>query len=74
MEKNDIKKALYKQKPIATVTHIKSGVVYYTAFLGDFTKIFFEVPVNDMGDASFKSQIEAQLLIRWISSWVKLEM
>ena len=30
MEKNDIKKELYKQKPIANILFIRKGVAYYT--------------------------------------------
>lgn len=73
MNKTEIKKALYKQKPIAEFTHIKSGIAYYRTIvlLGSEKikynqQVFFEIPVNDMGDASFTTEMDAKLLNRWI--------
>lgn len=66
MEKNDIKKALYKQNPTATLTFIRKGTAYYETQIEEGT-IRFEVPVSDMGDADFGVNIEAKLLIRWIA-------
>lgn len=69
MEKNTIKKALYKQKPIATQTKIEGGCFHYetTVELSDeSTLIKFKVPVSDMGDATFGEEMQGQLLIRWI--------
>jgi len=65
MEKNEIKKALYKTKPLASFTKIKNGNAYYVASIED-EAIFFEIPVNDMGDAEFLMLMDAKLLIRWI--------
>jgi len=65
MEKNEIKKALYKQKPQASFRFIRQGVAYYYADLEE-ERINFEIPVPDMGDADFHSTMEAKLLIRWI--------
>ena len=70
MEKNEIKKALYKQKPIATLLFIRKEVAYYTASveMDDANyAIRFEVPVNDMGDADYFPEMDAKLLIRYIS-------
>lgn len=71
MEKNEIKKALYKQKPTAKLEFIRVGVAYYSATITneeDFqVKVIFEIPVDDMGDADYYSEMDAKLLIRYIS-------
>jgi hypothetical protein len=66
MEKNDIKKALYKEKPLATLLHIRKGSAYYFTSLADGTRVDFEVPVNDMGDTDYLNHMDAKLLIRYI--------
>lgn len=69
MTKNEIKKALYKQKPLAEFSYIKSGNAYYiTNIVHDLIhhQIDFEIPVTDMGEAVFYCNIEAALLNRWI--------
>lgn len=66
MEKNEIKKALYKQNPKAVLDYIRKGNAYYFTVLEDGTKINFEVPVNDMGDADFLAHMDSKLLNRWI--------
>jgi hypothetical protein len=74
MTSTEIKKELYKQKPIAKLLYIRKGVAYYVAKIGieDGTifkskEVFFEVPVSDMGDADFTSEMDAKLLNRWLS-------
>lgn len=66
MNTNEIKKALYKEKPIAIKIAIDGYEQHYTAktSLGE---VLFRVPVSDMGDRLFEDKIPAQLLIRWIS-------
>jgi hypothetical protein len=70
MEKNEIKKALYKQNPIAKLDYIRKGKAYYSAIIEDaeLGSVFvqFEIPVEDMGDADFLVNMEAKLLQRWI--------
>jgi hypothetical protein len=66
MELNEVKKSLYKEKPVATFTQILKGICYYETSLQDGTKVFFSVPHSDMGDASFTVEMNAQLLNRWI--------
>lgn len=65
MEKNEIKKALYRQKPTAFFNYIRKGSAYYHAEV-DGKNVWFEVPVNDMGDADFGATMQAHLLIRWV--------
>jgi len=75
MNKTEIKKALYKQKPKANLQYIRRGVAHYKTVIKlesenlEFTQtqeILFEIPVDDMGDADFKSEMDAKLLNRWI--------
>jgi len=66
MEKTEIKKALYKQNPTATLLFIQNGVAFYETSLDDGTVIYFDVPVSDMGEAKFMAEVEAKFLIRWI--------
>jgi hypothetical protein len=65
MEKNEIKKALYRQKPLATFSKIRKGNAYYVAEIEN-KKLLFEIPIVDMGDADFLPYMEAKLLIRWV--------
>lgn len=66
MTKIEIKKALYKEKPTAQLKFIRKGVVYYYTQLSNGTFIDFQVPVDDMGDADFYTEMDAKLLNRWI--------
>jgi hypothetical protein len=70
MEKNEIKKALYKQNPKAEFKFIRKGVSYYLAIIeseSEPVEIRFEVPVSDMGDADFEYLMDSKYMIRWIS-------
>jgi hypothetical protein len=70
MEKNEIKKLLYRQNPKATFDYIRKGHAYYTTTVDDPTEgckfVKFEIPVSDMGDADFFDKMDAKHLIRWI--------
>jgi hypothetical protein len=69
MEKNEIKKLLYKQNPKANLNYIRKGNAYYETYVldGDFSDLInFEIPVIDMGDADFLPEMEAKYLVRWI--------
>jgi len=67
---NEIKKALYKQKPIAKLQFIRVGVAYYETTIVDVdgkdNTIQFQVPVVDMGDADYFVEMDAKLLNRYI--------
>lgn len=65
MEKTEIKKELYKQKPIANLEFIRKGIAYYATVLGE-DYIRFEVPLEDIGDADFFPNMDAKLLIRYL--------
>ena len=70
MEKNEIKKALYKQNPQAVFKLIRKGVAYYLTIIEsenyEPVEIRFEIPVSDMGDADFEHSMDSKYLIRWI--------
>lgn len=77
MELNEIKKALYKEKPTAIKYCImgdpnpETNLLFdnthcYMALLNDGEKIIFKVRESDMGDAKFEYTMPAHLLIRWI--------
>jgi hypothetical protein len=64
--RNEIKKALYRQKPLAVIKNKDASSYRYSCVL-DGSIIKFNVPVSDMGDSKFEDQMPAHLLIRWIS-------
>jgi hypothetical protein len=69
MEKNEVKKELYKQKPVATFEKIVGGVAYWTCEVSSEDKpisVKFSVPFSEIQDSEFLNEIPAQLLIRWI--------
>lgn len=65
MDLNEIKKALYKEKPQAI-----KGIVsieehdYYYAYLLNGISVEFKVPFSE---SNFGRTVPAQLLIRWIN-------
>jgi hypothetical protein len=65
MEKNELKKLLYLNKPTAYLLYIRKGSAYYKCNVNDI-EIMFDIPVTDMGDADFLPEMEAKLLARWI--------
>lgn len=63
---NEIKKALYKEKPTAVFQKMEKGHAYYATVLSDWTRVDFKIPFTDMQETPFLLNMEAQLLIRWI--------
>lgn len=68
MTTTEIKKALYKEKPMAEVTNFDafSDRYIYKATLKNKEVITFEIPRIEGKD--FKDEMEAQLLIRWLKN------
>jgi len=62
----EIKKALYKEKPEASLLMIRKGVAYYETSINNGYVVYFEVPIDDMGDADFFPIMDGKLLNRWI--------
>lgn len=65
MEKNEIKKLLYRLNPEAELMNITKDRIFYITKIEDRTLRFF-IPLGDIGDAKFEWQMEAKLLIRWL--------
>lgn len=66
MNTTEIKKELYKQKPVATLMFIRKGYAYYYTDL-EGMRVNFDIPIDDMGEASFSPNMDAKLLCRWIT-------
>jgi hypothetical protein len=66
MEKNEIKKLLYKQDPIATRVNYTETEYDYVAYVNEDYLVKFKVPTSDMGDGKFTPEMQAKYLIRWI--------
>lgn len=72
MEINEIKKALYKEKPVAVRWgHLnadkENGIRYlYSSKLDNGHTLNFMIPENEMGETVFGKEEPAQLLIRWL--------
>lgn len=72
MTTNELKKALYKEKPIARMImegESPEGTEYtywYGTQLADETVVTFKVPRSEMGENEFEKEVPAQLLIRWM--------
>lgn len=80
---NEVKKALYRQNPIAKktaidgyyyhyLTHLKHPEAISTAVSAKgLVPIRFEVPIQDMGATVFGEEVEAKYLIRWMHDFTK---
>ena len=74
VNKTEIKKLLYKQKPEANLLFIRNGIAYYDGVVKvqsephvEYKSVFFNIPISDMGDADFFPTMDAKLLIRWLT-------
>lgn len=75
MTRNEIKKAIYKEKPIAKEYNkvVYGGITgcddysNYICSLLNGTKVHFVVPHKEMGEKPFNTEMPAQLLIRWMA-------
>jgi hypothetical protein len=65
MTETEIKKILLKEKPEARFSYIRKGNALYYADTKS-QRIYFNIPVDDMGDADFGAVMPGQSLIRWI--------
>jgi hypothetical protein len=71
MTQNEIKKALYLEKPtakmVSSVGVIPTGTNWrYVATLESGHVVEFLIPTSEMGEKPFDTQMPAQLLIRWM--------
>lgn len=65
MDKNEIKKFLYKENPTAVLHNVRKDGIMYTTGFGENT-ITFLVPLNELGETVWEKTIAAKLLIRYI--------
>lgn len=65
MEKNEIKKFLYKEQPTAVLQNVRKDGILYTTGFGENT-ITFLVPLAELGETIWEKNMEAKLLIRYI--------
>lgn len=80
MEINEIKKSLYREKPVANIEQIKKDGIFYSCKFNVVVEtlesrkrvvnmdVFFCVPLDDIGEAIFLNEMPAQLLIRYLIS------
>ena len=68
MEITEIKKSIYKQNPKAILMYIRKGNCLYETVLLEGEKMHFSIPISDMGDADFFSEMDAKYLIRWLTN------
>lgn len=69
MDKNEIKKALYKQKPTANLQVIRNATLHYTSSvtIGEqYTPLRFEIPADEYKSGDFMAEMPTKLLIRWL--------
>lgn len=65
MEKNEIKKLLYKVNPKAELMNVTKERIFYLTKIEDKV-IRFLIPLGDIEDAKFEFLMDAKLLIRWL--------
>lgn len=70
LTKTEIKIILYKEKPTAkkVLTGMQNEEVYMMSYSAKSSigEHIFMIPVSEMGETPFESELPAQLLIRWL--------
>lgn len=67
MNKNEIKKAIYREKPRAFATIIVDGHLYFMCHLEDKSSPTFKIPIEELKGATWDCQeMDAKLLLRWL--------
>lgn len=66
MTKEEIKKALYREKPTAKLYDKNNLHFFYSCQLENGGTVFFKVPVIEMGNLPYSDEEQGQLLIRYI--------
>lgn len=64
MKKQDLMKFTYKNEVTADLMQVNKSGIKYTALI-DGNAVFFLIPYEDIGDASFLPKMEAKQLVRW---------
>lgn len=66
MDLNTVKKALYKEKPVANFVDENEGFFFYNTRLESGTQVIFRVNKDELGETRLELKEPAQHLIRWI--------
>lgn len=67
MTTDEIKKAIYREKPEAHLRHIKkTGIIYEAEIEFGPYPIVFQVSLEDLGEAEWKERMPSQLLLRYL--------
>jgi len=69
MEKNEVKKLLYKAEPAARLIYVSKERLWYRSDFdheGTTYLVSSSIPLGDIGDAKFYTDMDAKYLIRWI--------
>lgn len=69
MEKNEIKKALYKSNPKAELLNVTKERLFYVTKVkieDEEKMVRFFIPLGDIEDAKFEWLMDAKHLIRWL--------
>lgn len=67
LDLNGVKKILYKEKPTAKwISNPSNTVDRVYECETSVGKVQFHVPLSEQGETEFTTEMEAQLLIRWI--------
>lgn len=69
--KNELKKSLYRDNPIATFQGVDKYGIQYVSTLNNGKIIRFTVPLNpdEIGESRFGSTQQGKHLVRYISAW-----
>jgi hypothetical protein len=67
-EINEIKKALYRENPVAKLNFIQNEVAHYQTYIESLNmRLWFDVPVAQMTGGRFYAEENSKHLIRWIN-------
>lgn len=70
MTNNEVKKALYKEKPIAfQVFKDEQRASYICSLSNPNGEVLFNIPLSDAVGANLQDTMPSQLLIRWIDEF-----
>ncbi len=78
MDKNEVKKFLYKENPKAVLKHNEGSHLYYETKIKDGVWAYHKIPldetVNDEGESIFEDTMDAKYLIRWLVDGLKIQV
>jgi hypothetical protein len=71
MTKDDVKKSLYKENPMAKFSGVDKHGIHYTTILTNGSCVVFTIPLDpvELGETRFGDDKSAKHLNRYIASW-----